>query len=53
MYIFVCYIRILMVRSERSGKVGHDFIRSHNRASVSTLASLARPLACTIEDLME
>ena len=28
-------------------------VQDINRASVSTLASLARPLACTIEDLME
>ena len=28
-------------------------VQDINRASASTLASLARPLACTIEDLME
>ena len=28
-------------------------VQDINRASVATLASLARPLSCTIEDLME
>ena len=28
-------------------------VQDINRASASTLASLARPLACAIEDLME